>query len=146
MKKPITDWNVYRFQFVRERLRKASFMWPPRGQAIRAARTTQKVNPATGRLCWYVRCAGCQMEFLEKEIKLDHKQPIVDVNVGYMSGVRDQSSSFGDHAKHLGTYVLRMLPEVQGFQCLCKGCHDRKTKGENDARRANRSKGRPRKA
>lgn len=135
-KKPITDWNVYRFQFVRERLRKASFMWPPRGQAIRAARTAQKVNPATGRLCWFVRCAGCQMEFLEKEIKLDHINPVINPRV---RSVRDNPQLKYTPA-YLGTYVLRMLPTADGFQCLCKSCHDRKTKGENDARRKARAK------
>lgn len=143
MKKPITDWDKYRFQFVRERLRKASFMWPPRGQAIRAARTTQKPNPTTGRLCWYVECAGCHKEFLEKEVRLDHVEPVVAVTESFMPSVRDAvQTNIAD--VHMGTYLRRMLPEAAGFQCLCESCHTTKTRGENEQRkqfRKARSKG-----
>ena len=124
-KKPITDWDKFRVQFVREALRKASFRWPPRAQAIKAARVQQQINPLTGRICWYVRCAYCTMLMLEREGKVDHVSPFIPVE------------STGED---LNQHANRMFPTVEGFQVLCKPCHDTKTKGENDARREYRKR------
>lgn len=131
MKKPITDWDKYRIQFVREALRKASFRWPPRGMAIKAARTRQLINPSTGRLCWHVGCAKCNKEILEKEGQLDHIEPAIPV----LSSMRGALSNIQDSAFSLGSLVYRMYPEARGFQVLCAECHAVKTKGENNARR-----------
>lgn len=136
-KVPITDWDAFRLKFVKYTLRRASFSWPPRGQALRAARTTQKINPATGRLCWHVACASCKSEMLEKEGRLDHDKPVVSLKEEEMYGVSIDSSTRAIF--YLGTYLFRMFPEANGFKVLCEQCHTTKTKGENSARRANRS-------
>lgn len=112
-------------------MRRASFRWPPRGQALKEARIRQIENPKTGRICWTYRCAGCKLELFAKETKIDHIEPVVPI----VSGVQEADVSIRASALHLGSYVRRMLCEPQGFQVLCRPCHDIKTKRENEARR-----------
>ncbi len=138
MRKPVTDWNKFREGFVRETLRRASFRWPPRGEAVRLARTTRKPNPATGKLCWHVRCAICGKEMLEREGRVDHVEPVVPVSSMQQS---PGNQGTGGSSLNLGSYVLRMFPEVSGFQVVCSECHDIKTRSENDARRISRKAG-----
>jgi len=130
MKKPISDWDAYRYSFVKQTLRRSSFRWPPRGEALRAARTSQKPNPVTGRLCWHVSCAGCKQEILEKEAQLDHVEPVIDI----LPSVRNVPFNKEKSEVYLGTLVLKMFPVARGFQVLCETCHKTKTRGENHAR------------
>lgn len=110
-------------------------MWPPRNMAKNAARTERKVNPATERLCWFVKCAICSIEVIEKEAQLDHINPAVPLQDSYMSSVRDRESCSGTADQYLGSYMRRMLPEAEGFQVLCRDCHRSKTNEENKVRR-----------
>jgi len=126
--KPIKDLDKFREQFVRWTLRRASFRWPPRGEALKAARVDRGIY----------QCNLCKGKFKNKEIKVDHVEPVVPV---FVRGAVLKVPS-------LEQYVSRMFPEVAGFQVLCKTCHDSKTKRENEERRANkkRSKARSRQA
>lgn len=116
MKKPITDWNKFRDQFVRWTLRRASFRWPPRGEAMKQARVERGLY----------QCALCPGRFKTKEVKLDHINPVVPI-------VREAVST-GGGSLDLGSYVHRMFPEASGFQVLCEGCHLDKTARECEAR------------
>ena len=121
MKKPIINLDKFREQFVRWTLRKASFRWPPRGEAMKAARV--------GRGLYL--CAICKQTFKNKEVKLDHIEPVVplcSMRAGVEGDVIDPT--FNVHS-----FVLRLFCEAGGFQVLCTSCHDVKTKGENDVRR-----------
>jgi hypothetical protein len=131
MKKPITDWNKFRDQFVRETLRRASFRWPPRSEAIKKARTERKTNPATGKLNWHVKCANCHEEVLEKEGRVDHVEPVVPVNKHNLQDMRKTLSDPKYTGLDLGSYVSRMFPEAGGFQMLCTHCHHDKTARES---------------
>lgn len=115
-KKPITDWDKFREQFVRWTLRRASFRWPPRGEALKAARVERGLY----------RCASCSKIYGNKEVKVDHIEPVVPVQC---------LSERATASETVGRYVLRMFPELAGLQVLCTTCHALKTKGENDARR-----------
>jgi len=119
IKKEITDWDKFRDQFVRWTLRRASFRWPPRGMALKAARVDRGLY----------KCAICNNIYNNREVRVDHVDPVVPV--------QPMSKESGDRVDVVG-YVLRMFPEVTGFQVLCSNCHDTKTKRENDARRQNR--------
>lgn len=125
MKKPrkeITDWNKFRDQFVRWTLRRASFRWPPRGEAMKAARVDRGLY----------KCAGCGSLYKTKEVRVDHIEPVVEVTAPMgVQGLQERPNSGVD----LGKYVLRMFPEANGFQVLCTQCHHTKTQGENSARR-----------
>lgn len=147
MRKPIKDLDKFREQFVRQSLRRDSFRWPPRREAMLAARTERRVNPKTGKLCWHVRCALCQREMLEKEGRLDHVKPAgslyesvvaADDDV-YMSGLRNESRA----AYYMGSFLQRLLCSVEGFQVLCTICHDQKSARERVARKG-KGRSRPR--
>lgn len=53
--------------------------------------------------------------------KRDHIEPVVDPAVGYPGWV---------------VYFERALPGVEGYQLLCRRCHEAKTKRENEERYA----------
>ena len=80
-------------------------MWPNRKKAMAAARIER------GRY----KCATCENIFGPKEISLDHVAPVVPV-----TGWDDWDG-----------FLYRLFCEEQGFQVLCKTCHDNKTKEEN---------------
>jgi 5-methylcytosine-specific restriction endonuclease McrA len=130
MKKPITDWNKFRDQFVRETLRRASFRWPPRAAAQKAARVGRKINPETGKECWYDECANCKGHFLERKVKLDHIEPVRPLE--FVLKVLGAATTDIE----LGNFVLRMFPEQSGFQVLCSRCHGIKTATETTQRAA----------
>lgn len=68
---------------------------------------------------------------LEKELELDHAEPVVPI----LSSVRPEQAPVQDPDIDMGSYVRRMFPEPRGLQSLCKLCHAAKTQGENSARR-----------
>ncbi len=141
-RKPIKDINKFREQFVRWTLRRASLRWPPRAEARRNARTGQKINPNTGRLCWHSRCAICSKEYPDKDMELDHVEPVVEPD---MREVQQSDVPGGTNSSYrIGSLVLRMFPEASGLQVLCTDCHSDKTRGENERRKLTRarSKGR----
>jgi hypothetical protein len=61
------------------------------------------------------QCAICHNAFIEKTLKLDHIDPCVDPDVGWVS------------YEH---FANRLFCTVDGYQSLCKPCHDQKTKEE----------------
>jgi 5-methylcytosine-specific restriction endonuclease McrA len=97
-------------------LRAKSRWWKPMHAAKNKAKTGRRVtNPATGKLCQSGICAGCGAEVPLKDLQMDHIEPIVDPNVGFVSW---------------DLYVERMFPEEDGYQALCKPCHKQKTADE----------------
>jgi hypothetical protein len=123
-KKPITDLNKFRDQFVRWTLRRASFRWPPRGEALKAARFDRGLY----------RCAVCAKVYATKEVRIDHVHPVVPVpQIVYDMRGAIVSASAGDVS--LGQYVLRLFTEAGGLQVLCQSCHKLKTDGENNVRK-----------
>ncbi len=66
------------------------------------------------------RCASCGNSFPMKQVKADHIIPVTG------------PEGFVDW----NTFINRLFVEVDGFQTLCEGCHDKKTKSENDERKA----------
>lgn len=76
------------------------------------------------------KCAGCCNVFKNKEVRVDHVDPVVPILQQGDKPGEDQT---------LRSYVLRMFPESSGFQILCTQCHNTKTQGENSARREAKS-------
>lgn len=109
------EWTEARWKsFIVSALRKASSRYPPKFKTLDAAKTLKKVNPSTGRIAQHYKCAICQKDFTQKEVQVDHKQPVVGP---------DGFTSWDD-------YVNRMFCEVDNLQVLCKECHGTKTKLE----------------
>jgi len=93
--------------FIIQVLRRASFKWKPRYEAIKNARVSRG----------QYRCSMCFSAcFKVKEIVVDHINPVVDPSTGW---------------KSWDDYITRMFCGTSGFQVLCRPCHNLKTIKEN---------------
>lgn len=95
--------------FVVATLRRASYRWIPRSEALSAARVRRGVYT----------CNHCKLEHPKKNIEIDHIMPIVPVE-GW-----DTWDGF----------IGRLFCDVIGYQILCCGCHSLKSVKENEQRR-----------
>jgi 5-methylcytosine-specific restriction endonuclease McrA len=98
--------------FIINTLRRASYRWPPRNEALKLAKVDRN----------QYKCAHCTQIFGRKDVQIDHKIPVVSLQ-GF--------TSWDD-------YVSKMFCDLDGFQILCTSCHDSKTLVENQERKANR--------
>lgn len=105
-------------------LRRASYRWPGRYTAMKAAHIDRNAY----------KCAKCENIFPKKEIRLDHIEPVVPVE-GFKNG-----SDFDLHE-----FAERLLVEENQFQVLCNNCHHEKSQGENSKRRERKAKKKSRK-
>ena len=96
--------------FIVNALRRATYRWPPRGEALKCSRKERGLY----------KCASCEEFFKNKEICLDHIVPVVDPKTGF--------TTWDD-------YIEKMFPEKEGFQVLCRRCHDVKTGLEDEMRK-----------
>ena len=126
--------------WVTSHLRSMSRKWPPKNMCLKIAKEearrriaeepdkypemlTKAGKPKTG----YFVCEICDtIQNIEKgkNIAADHIEPIVDPIEGFQGW--DQ-------------WIERALVETDGFQCLCKDCHDKKSKAENELRREHKN-------
>lgn len=98
-----------------QKLRRLSYQWPARKAALRKARISR------GRYeCAMCKDAGVEEQYGPKEIVLDHIDPVVSEEDGWVDW---------------NTYIKRLFCEEKGWQVLCRQCHDIKTYLENDIRR-----------
>ena len=102
-------------------VRTQSIRWKPRAACIKAVRVGKRNNPETGRLCFFGACAICGEEYRERDLQADHKEPVVNPETGW--------TNWDD-------YIARLFIEVDGYQALCPGCHEAKTKHEGKVRTA----------
>lgn len=96
--------------FLRSGLRQLSRRWPPRAEALKAARI-----PYVGdnkRRKWSSICAICKGEFKGTEVQADHIVPC-----GSLKSLDD-----------LKGFVGRLTVEIEGFRVLCSECHRGVTK------------------
>ena len=96
-------------------LRRVSRWWTAKVEAMKK----QKVSPGK------YKCEMCNEVYPQKEIKMDHKEPVVD-----------PKTSFVDW----NTYIERMFCNEEGFQALCESCHFLKTTLEHEVRKVYRKK------
>lgn len=121
-------WTDARFNsFIRSALRSAHGRWGPKAEAKRNARVSRGVY----------RCADCDglvpatlpalpgRKRRRNNAVVDHINPVVDPNVGFLDW---------------NTYISRMFVEVEGYQVLCWACHEAKTKEEREVAKARRSR------
>jgi 5-methylcytosine-specific restriction endonuclease McrA len=114
--------------FIISLLRKSNFSWKPKKETALKCRSDKKlVNLKTGKENMASKCEVCETLIFEKELKVDHIEPIVPVE------------GWGDTTEWLGVnwneYLSRMFVESDGLQGICKPCHDIKTKQENKQRK-----------
>jgi len=112
------QWTEARYRsFIISALRKVSSRWGPKNEAKREARHYEKLPNENGRLVFHSKCAGCGALVPETTAAVDHINPVVDPAVGFVN---------------YDVYIERMYCEKEGFQVLCKPCHDEKTAGERE--------------
>jgi 5-methylcytosine-specific restriction endonuclease McrA len=103
--------------FIINILRRASFSWKPRGEAKKRFRvpngTFKNGNPKFG-----YQCAKCKETFMSKDVLMDHIDPVVPLE-GW---------------DNFDGFIERMFCDESNFQCMCKECHDQKTKWEKGER------------
>ena len=125
MKSPVKNWSDAKWRsWVVSLLRRGTMKFPPRNEALRAAKTEKKINEKTGRIAQHYQCAGCLQEFPAKGVVADHILPVVDTVRGFVDW---------------NTYIERMFCPVENLQILCNNgensCHHKKTKQERECRK-----------
>lgn len=91
-----------------QKLRRLSYMWPPRKAALKKARIARGVY----------KCAHCNNTFGPKQINVDHIIPVVSID-----GWTDWNG-----------FIDRLFCKEEGYQILCIQDHDTKTQLENSLR------------
>ncbi len=93
-------------------LRNGTKFWKPKmDKLIEGRRPNQSNNK---RLKWENNCEQCKKWFPEKEIEVDHIIPC-----GGISG--------DDWLDKVKGWIIKAYIEIDGFQRLCKTCHNKKT-------------------
>jgi 5-methylcytosine-specific restriction endonuclease McrA len=95
--------------WLKQKLRRISYQYPPRKEAIKRARISRGLY----------RCNSCLGGFKNGEYNLDHIFPVDDPHVGF-TGWSD--------------YVARLFVDVEGWQILCTQCHNTKSAMEQNIR------------
>lgn len=106
---------------IRAALRQKSRWWKPIAQA--KAEAKRKYKGPNKRQQWEYQCNECKNWFPDKQVNVDHILPAGSLNC----------------AQDLPGFVERLFCEVDGLQCLCTKCHDKKTKSEKDASKRNKT-------
>lgn len=102
MSKAFDDW-------LKKELRRISYKYKPRQQVVKDARVRRGVY----------KCAFCGGEFGPKQVHVDHIQPVIDPNQGFVDW---------------NTYIERLFCNYDGWQVLCIDCHQIKSTAENATR------------
>lgn len=102
-------------EWLKRELRRISYKWPARKEALKAARVSR------GK---YI-CAICLEDSIDalygpKEINLDHIDPVIDPLDGFIDW---------------NNYIDRLFCPEDNWQVLCKHHHDVKTRIENEVRK-----------
>lgn len=120
-------WTEARYRsFIVSALRKLTTRWGPKNACKRDARHHEKLLNSRGRLVFHSKCNNCGVLVPEVDASVDHIEPVIDPEVGFTSW---------------DEYIERLLCEKEGFQVLCKPCHDHKTKQEREVAKERKRRG-----
>ena len=119
------QWTIARYHsFIKSLLRSGSRKWGPKNECLKDSFTKRKTNPKTGRLAKHFQCCECKKDFPQKDVQIDHIDPVIDPHVGFVSW---------------DVVIERMYCEIEGFQVMCKPCHKLKTNVENEIAKRRRN-------
>lgn len=105
--------------FITSALRAMFRKWPAKFAVLKNAFVGKKVNKKTGREAAHYRCRKCRKHFVQADVQVDHIDPVVDPDVGFVSW---------------DVFIDRLLCDEEGLQVLCKPCHLAKSKDERKRR------------
>lgn len=115
-KSPKVEWTDGRLKaFIISALRAGSRRYPPKFETLNEAKTEKKINEKTGRLAQHYRCNLCSAEFTNKDMEVDHIEPVVNPAEGFVNW---------------DTFISRLFCDKSNLQAICKPCHKAKTKQE----------------
>ena len=118
------NWTEGRFNaFVTSTLRSGARRWAPKYETLNEAKTEKKVNPKTGRVAQHYICSICAKEFTQKDMEVDHIEPVVDPKKGFETWDK---------------FIDKLFCEASNLQAICKGCHQIKTLKEKKIRNENK--------
>lgn len=100
-------------------LRQGHKRWPYKYIVKNEAKTDKKINPESNRLAQFYQCAICKDEFTNKEVEVDHIEPVVDPVKGFINW---------------DTFIARLFSFKENYQLVCKSCHKLKSNKEKKAR------------
>lgn len=103
--------------FIASALRAASYRWPPKYEARKAALVERGIY----------RCEGYKRDahnVAAKLVNVDHIEPVVDPKTGF--------TTWDD-------FIARLFCEKENFQVLCLTCHKNKSKDEKGQRKGDRA-------
>lgn len=110
-------WTEGRFEgFIKSTLRGGMRRWPPKWSVLAKSVVGRLPNKKSGRLAIHHRCNGCNGVFPKAQVQVDHIIP-----VGF--------------TKTWDDYIERLYCEIENLQVLCKKCHKKKTKIDNQTNR-----------
>ena len=107
--------DIRKKNFIVQALRRASYRWEGRWQAENRSKIVREIKGTRKFYDYY--CEQCGIIAPKSETQMDHIEPIVNPKTGFQ-GFNDE-------------YMDRFFPYKEGWQRLCKSCHDIKSLGEN---------------
>ena len=106
--------------FIKGGLRTLSRKWPQKYEALSRACVGKRFDPKTRKESFRYTCAGCGNLFKSNEVQVDHIDPVVSVEDGFVDW---------------NVYIERMFCEADNYQILCVACHGVKTDNERKQRK-----------
>jgi 5-methylcytosine-specific restriction endonuclease McrA len=100
------------WQFIRNSLRRRSIVWKPIYSTKEKAK--RKYTGTNKRQKYEYQCNVCKNWFPGKDVAVDHITAVGSLTC----------------ADDLPGFVERLFCEEHGLQCICKPCHDAKTKDD----------------
>jgi 5-methylcytosine-specific restriction endonuclease McrA len=94
-------------------LRKMTLRWKPRFDRLNDGREKRPLG-TNGREVWANTCEKCKKWYKTSDLAMDHIVPI--------GGLKSLDEA--------GRWLKMALVEIDGYQRLCKKCHDKKTADE----------------
>lgn len=116
-----SDWTAGRLRtFITSTLRGGFRKYPAKYECLQKAFVGKKINIKSNRLSAHYLCNHCKGEFPTADVQVDHVNPIVNPDDGFVSW---------------DEYIKNLFCPIENLQVLCTTCHDAKTLGENKLRK-----------
>jgi 5-methylcytosine-specific restriction endonuclease McrA len=115
------EWSDGRLKsFITSGIRSMFRRWPNKFMVLNEAKRGKHLNERTGRIAEHYICAMCNSLSPAKEVQVDHINPVVDPEIGFVDW---------------NTFIDRLLCPKENLQVLCLACHLVKTRLEKEKRK-----------